>query len=113
MSQTITNTTTLQCPHGGTVQIQTANTKAKAEGGYVATVADTFVVSGCTFQLPGAPPIPSPCVKVQWLVSDIQVSAISNRVVSGTNSVGLCLAASGLPQGKVLESQNQTKVTSR
>ena len=110
--KTITVNSTLQCPHGGSVQITSSNTQSKAEQGNVATMSDTFMVSGCSFQIPGTPPIPSPCLNVIWLVPDIQVKANSNLVLSD-KSVGLCLAATGLPQGAVQVTNTQTKVATR
>ena len=43
----ITAASTLQCPHGGQVQIVSANGKVRA-GAAVALVSDTFTISGCT-----------------------------------------------------------------
>jgi hypothetical protein len=102
----ITTASTLQCPHGGQVQIS-ASGKAKADA-TIATVADTFTISGCSFQLPG--PTPSPCVKVQWIVPDTAVKIGSNPTVS-TTSVGLCLAGTGAPQGAVVIANTQPTVT--
>ncbi len=110
--KTITTNSTLQCPHGGSVSISSSNTRSSAEQGNIATMSDTFTVSGCSFQIPGTPPIPSPCLNVVWIVPDVQVKANSSLVVS-EKSVGLCLAGTGLPQGKGLVSNTQTKVSSR
>ena len=108
---TVTVDSTLQCPHGGQVQIITTNTRAKAGGGYIATMADTFVVSGCSFQIPAAVPIPSPCVTVQWLVPDMRVT-VNGSVTISQSSVGLCLSAAQLPQGPVIVANSQTNVSS-
>ena len=110
--KTLTINSTLQCPHGGSVQITSSNTRSKAEQGYIATMNDTFMVSGCPFQIPATPPIPSPCLNVIWVVPDIQVKANSNQVLSD-KSVGICLAASGLPQGPVQIVNTQSKATTR
>jgi len=103
----ITTASTLQCPHGGQVSIS-ANGKAKADA-TIATVADTFSISGCSFQLPG--PTPSPCVRVQWIVPDTMVKVGGNPTVSST-SVGLCVAGTGAPQGPVVVANTQSKVSS-
>ncbi len=108
---TITTNSSLQCPHGGTVQIITTNTQATADGGYIATMADTFIVSGCPFQIPATPPIPSPCTTVQWIVPDTRVKVNGNPTLS-QSSVGLCLAATQLPQGPVIVANAQQKMSS-
>jgi hypothetical protein len=108
---TLTVNSTLQCPHGGAVQIITTNTRAKAAGGFIATSADTFVITGCPFQIPATPPIPSPCVTVQWLVPDVRVKVNGSFTLSQA-SVGLCLSAAQLPQGPVIIANTQTKASS-
>lgn len=110
--KTLTVNSTLQCPHGGSVQIISTNTQSKAEQGNILTMSDVFAVSGCPFQIPATPPIPSPCLNVIWLVPDVEVKAGGNAVLSD-KSVGVCMAASGLPQGKVQILHTQSKVTSR
>lgn len=109
--QTITVNSSLQCPHGGQVQIISSQSKATADQGFIGTIADTYVISGCPFQIPGTPPIPSPCVKVQWLKPDVRSTVNGMATVSST-STGICLAATQLPQGPVSVVNTQTKVTS-
>ena len=109
---TITVASTLQCPHGGRVQIITANTRAAVDGSLIATLADTFVVTGCPFQIPATPPIPSPCVAVQWIVPDTRVRVNGSPTLS-QSSVGLCLSAAQLPQGLVTVAGGQVRVTSQ
>ncbi len=101
MGKLLTTSSTLQCPHGGQVQVTTTNTKVKADGGYVLTVSDTFIISGCPFQIPAAPsPIPSPCMTVQWVVPDMFCKVNGTPTLS-SSSVGLCLSAMQVPQGPV------------
>jgi len=109
--QTITINSTLQCPHGGQVQVITTNTRAKADQGYIGTLADTYLISGCPFQIPGTPPIPSPCITVQWVKSDVRTKVNGSPTISST-STGICLAATQLPQGPVTVVNTQTKVSS-
>jgi hypothetical protein len=109
--KTVTINSSLQCPHGGTVQIITTNTRAMADGGYIATMADTFIVSGCPFQIPAATPIPSPCVTVQWIVPDTRVKVNGSPTLS-QSSTGLCLSAVQLPQGPVMVAGTQQKMSS-
>ena len=93
----LTAASTLLCPHGGQVTIIPANVRAMAGGAPIATAADTFLVAGCAFTLPG--PVPSPCVSVQWIVPGLRLKAGGPALDAG--SVGLCLAATGAPQGPV------------
>ena len=102
----------LQCPHGGTVQITSTNSRVKAGGAMLALFADTFSVVGCPFQIPAVVPIPSPCIRVQWILSDLHPSVGSVRTLSQT-SAGLCLSAAQIPQGPVVISSTQTAAGSQ
>ena len=108
---TLTVASELSCPHGGTVTITPSNTKANADGDFIATAADTFTISGCPFTLPTTPPTPSPCITVQWLVTDEMVQAGAPTL--SMSSQGLCISALGPPQGPVIISSTQTKVSSK
>lgn len=102
---------TLQCPHGGSVSIVSANTKVKADGSFAALSTDTFTISGCPFQIPAAPsPIPSPCMTVQWTVTNLRTKTNSTPNLS-QSSVGLCLSAAQVPQGPVVIANTQTKAS--
>jgi hypothetical protein len=107
----LTTATTLSCPHGATIKVTTKNQKAKA-GDKLITDADTFIISGCTNQLPTTPPIPSPCVKVLWVLADLKVKVGGGSSLS-SGSIGLCLAATQLPQGTVTIGSTQGKVSSQ
>jgi hypothetical protein len=100
----------LQCPHGGSVKIVSTNTRVVA-GAPIATSSDTFIVSGCPFQIPATPPIPSPCVSVRWVVSDSRVKVGGSATLSQA-STGLCLNAAQVPQGTVKVVTTQTHVSS-
>ncbi len=100
----------LQCPHGGQVQILSANTRVKAGGAYMALSPDTYTVVGCPFQLPG--PTPSPCVTVQWLIPDARVRVNGNPTLS-RSSTGLCLSAAQIPQGPVVLDNTQERTKSQ
>jgi hypothetical protein len=101
---------TLQCPHGGSVSISSANTKVKADGAFAALSTDTFTISGCPFQIPATPPIPSPCMTVQWLVTNMRTKTNSTPNLN-KSSVGLCLSASQIPQGPVTIANTQSKAS--
>jgi len=110
--QALTTASALQCPHGGQVQVTTSNTAVSAGGAPVVTSADTFSITGCPFQIPATPPIPSPCVRVQWVVPDAQ-AAVNGSPTLSQGSSGLCLAATGVPQGPVAVSTTQPAVKTR
>ena len=107
----ITTTSTLQCPHGGTVSIVSSNTQVKAGGAALALATDTFTISGCPFQIPVGPGTkPSPCLQVQWVVKDLRTKVKEQQTLS-TASVGLCLSAEQIPQGPVVIHASQTQVS--
>src|SRR5947209_3510185 len=104
----ITTSSSLQCPHGGQVQIISGNTRVKAGGDFVALATDTFLISGCPFQIPATPPIPSPCLTVQWLLTDLRTNVDDTPTLS-QSSVGMCLSGAQIPQGPVVVVNTQTK----
>ena len=108
--KTLTDRSTLQCPHGATITA-TGSSRMKADGGTVLTATDSFTVAGCPFQLPTVPPTPSPCTQVVWIVPDVQTRAGAPTLSEG--SVGLCFAATGLPQGPVSVVNTQSKTSTR
>lgn len=108
---TITVNAGLQCPHGGSVRIVSTKTRAMANSAPIATSTDTFIVSGCPFQIPATPPIPSPCVSVRWIVSDSRVKVNGSATLS-QSSAGQCLNAAQVPQGPVVVVNTQTSVSS-
>ncbi len=102
----------LQCPHMGAVQITSFNMSVSADNAHAALSSDQFVIVGCPFQIPvGAGTVPSPCVKVQWILTDTRVKVNGNPTLSST-SVGLCLNAQQIPQGPVTIKNTQKRVTS-
>jgi hypothetical protein len=103
----LTAASTLLCPHGGTVTIVPANARAMVAGAPLATAADQFIVAGCAFTLPG--PVPSPCVQVQWIMPGTRVLA-GGMPALDASSVGMCLAATGAPQGPVSVAATQPRV---
>lgn len=98
---------TLLCPHGGTVSIVPGNVNVTA-GAPVTVQTDTMIVAGCPFA-PGG--VASPCVQVQWVVADTRVTVGGVPTLS-QGSTGLCLAATGAPQGTVTVASTQTRTQS-
>lgn len=87
------------CPHGGTVTTISDNTRVLASGQPVATMADSYVVAGCPFQVPtSAGPVPQPCATVQWLAPAARV-AVNGQPVITQASTGLCFSVEQVPQG--------------
>jgi len=101
--------TTLQCPHGGAVQIISTNTRTSADMAFMATANDTFVISGCP--LSGSTP-PTPCLTVRWIIPDMRVKINGSPTLS-RSSTGLCLNAAQAPQGPVVIVNTQTRVQSQ
>jgi hypothetical protein len=108
----ITTMTALACPHGGTVAIVSTNAQVAAGGAPLARATDTFTISGCPFQIPvGVGTVPSPCVRVQWILADLRDKTNGSLGLS-QGSVGLCLAATQVPQGPVSVVATQPKASS-
>lgn len=112
--KSLTVASKMKCPHGGTVTATSANTKVKdANGDALLLMSDSCTIGGCSFQIPApSGTIPSPCVTVQWVMGDMSVKVNSTPTLS-ESSVGLCIAATGVPQGTVIISQTQQKVESQ
>lgn len=106
----LTISSSLQCPHGGTVSIVSTNTNAKATDALV-LASDTFTIAGCPFQIPiGTGTVPHPCVKVQWTKTNL-MTTVNGTPTLAQDSVGLCLAADQVPQGPVSIVQTQPLVS--
>ncbi len=109
MGQFLTTESVMMCPHGGSVTAITTNTATQAVGAYVVRSTDTFIVAGCAFTLP--PAVPSPCVTVQWQVSELRVRA--NAPTLSASSQGLCISVFGVPQEPLIVHPSQTTVKSK
>ena len=108
----ITTASQLKCPHGGTVTIVSSNVRSKANGAPLALATDVFTIAGCPFQIPAVVPIPSPCITVQWIVTDMR-SKTGKMATLSQSSVGLCLSAMQVPQGPVVITPVQSRVKSQ
>jgi hypothetical protein len=97
MAGLLNSSSVLMCPHGGTVQATSSNTRTKAAGDVVLRASDTFLVTGCPFVL-GV--VPHPCVQLQWVQPAEQSRAIGDFTLT-EESVGLCVAADLAVQGTV------------
>jgi hypothetical protein len=107
MAGLLNSSSVLMCPHGGTVQAITSNTRVKAAGDFLLRSSDTFTIAACPFVIGTSP---HPCVQVQWIQTDQQSQVMSNLTLS-EESVGLCVAADQAPQGTVMVSFTQPRVS--
>jgi hypothetical protein len=96
----------MMCPHGGTVQAVTSNTRTQAAGDFVLRQSDTFLVVGCPFVI-GI--VPHPCVQVQWVQPAAKSQVIGDFTLT-EESVGLCIAPDEAVQGTVLIVFTQPRV---
>jgi hypothetical protein len=102
----LTISSMMMCPHGGTVQAVTSNSRSSASGDYLLRQSDTFIIAGCPFFI-GL--VPHPCVQVQWVQAAAQSQAGSDSTLTEA-SVGLCVAADQAVQGTVLVNFTQQRV---
>lgn len=107
MAGLLNSSSVMMCPHGGTVQAITTNTRAKAGGDFILRSSDTFIIAGCPFMIG---PSPHPCVQVQWVQPDTRSQVMSDFTLSEA-SVGLCVAPDQAVQGTVLINFTQPQVS--
>jgi hypothetical protein len=95
------------CPHGGQVAVIPSAPRVFVSGQPVATMADTYLIAGCPFVLPGG--APSPCLTVRWLVPAARVLVGGVPAIVQTSS-GLCLSPAQAPQGPPIIGATQLRV---
>lgn len=95
------------CPHGGSVSVITGNNRVFVNKQPVATITDSFVVSGCHYTDSVAP---SQCLTIKWLFPAKRVFVNGKNVIL-SNSVGVCQNTDQVPQGppNVLNTQLRVK----
>ena len=103
----LTTTSVLSCPHGGTVEPSTTNTRVRADGTPILRSTDTFTIAGCPYVI-GT--VSSPCVRVQWDVHAERHTSQSDPSLT-IDSVGLCLSGAGGTQGTVVISSTQSRAS--
>ena len=97
MANLLNTSSTLRCPHGGTVTIVSVNTRVKVGGDLAATSSDLFTIAGCTLNVSG---VLHPCVMVQWVQTGQRSTVVQSPTLNET-STGLCVAADQAVQGTV------------
>ncbi len=98
----LTTASVMMCPHGGSVQAASSNTKVLAGGAPILRRSDVFVIAGCAFVVGVAP---HPCVTVQWVQAAAR-STIGDATLTMA-SIGLCQAADQSVQGPVIIASTQ------
>ena len=106
MPALLTPSSTMMCPHGGTVTAIPGSTRAMAGGAPAVRASDTFIIAGCSF----APVAPHPCLTVQWVLTALRIRHGGDFVLS-ESSIGLCLAGDQAPQGVVMVVATQQQVS--
>ena len=95
----LTVNSTLLCPHGGSVSAVSTNSRVRFDGAPVVVQTDTFLVSGCPFQIPiGTGTKPSPCIKLQFVTAATRVRVGGTPALLNTDTA-LSLSAEQAPQG--------------
>lgn len=107
MAQLLNTSSILMCPHGGSVNVISSNTRVQAAGDYLVRSSDTFLIAGCAFMIG---PSPHPCVQVNWVQTDNKSEVMSDFTLS-EQSVGMCVAADQAVQGAVLINFTQPRVS--
>jgi hypothetical protein len=98
------------CPHGGQITAVTSNTRVLVGGLPAVTMADTFLVAGCVFTVPG--PKPQPCLTARWLAVATRVTVMGQPVVIQGGS-GLCFSPEQAPQGPPTIVSTQPRVVAQ
>jgi hypothetical protein len=106
MGDFLTTETVMMCPHGGSVQPASTNTRVSADGAPMLRSSDSFAIAGCTLNVSGAP---HPCVTIKW-VTTAERSTVGDPTLT-THSIGLCQAADEAIQGPVKIISTQTAVS--
>lgn len=98
------------CSHGAQATVSPSSQRVKVGGQPVATVADTFTISGCPFQVPivvGTKP--QPCVSVRWASGATRLRVNGQPALLASNQ-GMGLSGEQIPQGNANVANTQTRV---
>ena len=107
MAKLLNSSSSMMCPHGGTVSAIASYTKVKVGGDFAVRSTDTFVIAGCSLNVAGAP---HPCLQVQWVQTGLKSTVVSDPTLND-ESVGMCVAGDQAVQGTVQITNTQSKVT--
>jgi hypothetical protein len=104
-SDFLTVTSSMSCPHGGSVTPSTSNARVKADSEFILRSTDTFTIGGCSYTIGTTP---HPCVRVRWDVHAERHTSGGDPSLT-KDSVGFCLAADEAAQGVVDISSTQSR----
>jgi hypothetical protein len=99
----LTTSSTIICPHGGSVILQTSDVDMIIQGAPALLITDIHMIAGCPFVL-GVKP--SPCITVRWATGATWTKNHGVPVLL-QNSVGICYSAEQAPQGPAIVVQTQ------
>ena len=102
----LTTLSTILCPHGGKVILQTSNSTVSVGGARVLLLTDIHVVAGCPFFRGNTP---SPCLQVKW-ITGTTTAGIGGVPMLSSDSSGICIGPGG-PQGSPNIVSYQNNVT--
>ncbi len=97
----------IQCMHGGTAILMTANTKLNVDNAPALLESDVLAVVGCPFTIG---PKYSPCVKIEWTAGAAMMQSNGTKVLIMT-SIGKCISGEGATQGIAIVATTQMKTT--
>ena len=101
---------TVLCSHGAQATAQPSNQRVRVGGQPVTTLADTYTVTGCPFQiLVVVVPKPQPCVSLRWVSASTRVR-VNGQPVLLQSSQGICQSGEQIPQGNANVAATQTRV---
>ncbi len=66
------------CSHGAPAQPTMPSPRVMVSGQPIVTIAAPYMVTGCPFNISGAP---SPCLTAQWLMGAVRVTSLGQPVV--------------------------------
>jgi len=96
MGALLTQSSTMLCPHGGTISATVAGSpRATANNDPILAETDTFMIAGCPFMMGSSP---HPCVSLRWTSAATAAQASGAKLLTDS-SQGLCIAADQAPQG--------------
>ena len=100
---------TITCTHGGLVAFVPSQGRVQVRGRPVATIADSFSVTGCPFSTNAGP---HPCTTVHWQSPATRIRVNGSPALL-QSSTGLGQAADLVAQGPVQVSVVQQEVVGR
>lgn len=98
----LTRSSVIICPHGGIVShIPTTTSEYRINGQMLLLMTDQYVVVGCPMFQTG------PCLTVSWTTASVMMLVRGVPALT-TDSIGLCMSASGAPSGPAVVVSHQT-----